>query len=153
MSVLSWGKPKVEFGLLGASDAAPTTFTEITPLVQDSTKLTTTKGTERNAIGEGGELIDTANEKSGYTLELEIFFKKGATKPISDTDGVIDGYYAVRLTPEDNTVEGFIIDKSKASVEETWDAKNGKKLKYTFKGLIPTTGAILKSYTYTAPAG
>lgn len=150
MSVLAWGKPKVEFGLLGASDAAPSTWTEIAPIVQDSSKLTTTKGTKREALGEGGESVDAAYEKSKYAFELEIFFKKGATKPITDADGVVSGYYAVRLAPEDNTVEGFIIDKAIVSVEETWDAKNGKKLKYTFEGLVPATGNTVKPYTYTA---
>lgn len=150
MSVLAWGKPKVEFGLLGASDAAPSTWTELTPIVQDSSKLTTTKGNKREATGEGGEVIDSAYEKNKYSFELEIYFKKGATKPISDTDGVIAGNYAVRLTPEDNTIEGFIMDKTVVSVEETWDAKTGKKLKYTFEGITPASGTVVKSYTYSA---
>lgn len=150
MSVLAWGKPKVEFGLLGASDAAPSTWTEMTPIVQDSSKLTTTKGNKREATGEGGEVVDSAYEKNKYSFELEIFFKKGATKPISDTDGVVAGNYAVRLTPEDNTIEGFIMDKTVVSVEETWDAKTGKKLKYMFEGITPASGTVVKPYTYSA---
>ncbi len=148
MATLSWGKPKVEICAFVAG-VMPTTpvWTSITPIKQDTTKLTTSKGAKQEAKEEGGGLVDVRFDKNGYSLELEIFVKKGATKPISDADGVIAEHYAVRLTPEDVTLEGFILDKTSVQVEETFTSKEGKTLKYTFEGLVPATGDILKEYT------
>lgn len=147
-SKLSWGKPKVEVVLTtdGAVPVAPT-WIEMKELVEKSSKLTTTKGTTLKAPIEGGALLASKAQASGYVFELEIYAQKGATKPIDDVDGVIAGNYVVRLTPEDTTVEGWIMENSSVSVEETWDAEIGKKWKYTFEGLKPKTGAILKPYT------
>ena len=45
MAQLSWGKPKIEFGKLGADGAAPTKWDKLEyDPVENSTKLTTSKG-------------------------------------------------------------------------------------------------------------
>jgi len=63
---------------------------------------------------------------------------------VEDTDGVITGEYAVKLQPEDKTVEGIIIDRSVLSLEDTYDTDNGTKWKYTADVLKPKTGNQVK---------
>ena len=148
MATISWGKPKVEVCafVAGVLPASPV-WTSLANIKQDSTKLTTSKGAKEEAKIEGGELLDIRHAKNSYSLELELYVAKGATKPISDTDGVVDVNYAVRVTPEDVTQAGFIIDKAAVQLEESFSAKDGKTWKYTFEALKPTTGAMLKEYT------
>jgi len=147
MSVLSWGKPKVEFGALTSNGAAPTTWKVMPEIVQGTAKLTTEKGNKTEAVEEGGGIVDIYTGKNKYTFELEVFAKKSDTaKPIDDEDGVIIDNFAIRLTPEDPTNDGFIMDKTNVSFEETWSSADGKRWKYTFTGLKPATGKILKPY-------
>lgn len=148
MSVLSWGKPIVEIGPSTAG-ATPAVFTALPTIVENTALLTTTKGTKVEAKGEGGELIDSRNGKNMYSFSCELFVKKGDSKPIADIDGTIVARYGVRLTPEDDTTEGWLIDNASVSVEETWSSAKGKNWKYTFDGLKPATGNILRPYTKT----
>ena len=153
MAQLSWGKPSIEFGKCGANGAAPTTWTKLAyDPVENSTKLTPTKGEKKEAKVEGGENEAVKYAKNTYVFEFEVRAAKGRSKPIEDADGVVDGEYAVRLTPEDATVEGILIDKATVSVEETFDTAEGKKWKYTFDVLKPATGNQVKPYTASAPA-
>lgn len=146
MAVISWGKPLIEIG--DSVDGAPATvFTALPEIKQDTTKLTTTDGAIKEAKQEGGGVIDQYQEKNKYVLELELFVKKGDTKPIVDVDGVIEGEKTVRLTPEDDTLKGFIIDKSKVHASVSWSSAEGELLKYMFTGLEPATGTIVKDYT------
>lgn len=154
MSVLSWGKPKVEITKsVDGAPAASATWTEMPAIKEDTAKLTTTKGTKKEATEEGGDLIDARYGKNKYLFELEVFVKKGDTRPIEDDDGIITDNHAVRLTPEDEQCEGFIIDNSLVSVEESWSSADGKMLKYSFDAKKPKTGKMLKPYTKTAVAG
>lgn len=146
MAVLSWGKPTVEVGTLGANGTAPETWTALPEIVQGTAQLTTEQGNKTEAIAEGGDIVDVRFDKSKYTFELELFVKKGDEKPIVDEDGIILSNYAVRLTPEDPTTEGFVMDKTNVACTETWTSADGKRWKYTFNGLKPATGKILKPY-------
>ena len=151
MSVLSWGKPKIE--TTPVTDGAPgvsAEWKELPTPKEDSTQLNTTKGTEKTATEEGGELVDVRYGKNSYELVLEIFVKKGEKRPFDDEDGHIAGEHAVRLTPEDEGCEGILIERSNVSVEETYTAADGKLLKYTFKALTPKTGKTLKPYVKTS---
>lgn len=145
---LSWGKPKIEICAYvnDAMPASPVWIVVDTP-VEDSTKLTPTKGAKQEAKQEGGGVIAAKYAKNSYSVEFELYSKKGKAKPIVDNDGVVADHYAFRLTPEDDTLEGFIIDKASVQVEDTFSAKDGKKWKYTFDALEPATGNILKPYT------
>ncbi len=147
MAVLSWGKPKVEIGLVGADGAAPTTWTELPEIVEDSAQLTVEQGEKIDATEEGGGIVDSRRKANAYSLALTLFVKKGDEKPIEDVDGVIAGNYAVRLTPEDPENAGFIMDKTSVSITETWNSAEGKRWAYTFDGLKPKAGKILKPYT------
>mgnify|MGYP006974626905 CR=1 FL=1 len=155
MAVLSWGKPKVEFaktetttGLGPSGDTGWTAFGEIK---EDSASLDVTEGERIEATEEGGGVVDARRKANKYVFVLELFVKKGDTRPIEDVDGVIGDNYAVRLTPEDATCEGFILDKTNVSVTESWTAANGKRVRYTFDGIKPDDKtAICKSYTKKA---
>lgn len=145
MSVLSWGKPKLETALSTAG--TPGAYTELPVPVEGSSKLTTSKGGKLEAKQEGGEIVDSKYKANTYVFEFELFAKKGSTKPIADTNGIIAGKYAIRLTPEDPTTEGWVMENCTVSIEDTWDAENGKKWKYTFEALNPASGSMLKEYT------
>ena len=132
MAQLSWGKPSIEFGKCSADGAAPTTWTKLPyDPVENSTKLTPTKGEKKEAKVEGGENEAVKYTKNTYTFEFEIRAAKGRTKPIEDEDGVVADEYAFRLTPENPECEGFLIERSTVSVEDTFDTAEGKKWKYT----------------------
>ncbi|MDR0385395.1 MAG: hypothetical protein LBH60_04900 [Prevotellaceae bacterium] len=151
MSVLSWGKPKVE--VIPSVNGEPSkggTWTEFPTIKENTAKLTPTKGNKSEAIGEGGELVDARYSKNKYVFECEVFVKKGDTRSIEDDDGLVVEDYAVRLTPEDTETEGFLIESSTVSVEERWSSEEGKMLKYTFDSKKPKTGKMVKPYTVPA---
>ena len=145
MAILSWGKPKIEIAPStgGVAGSVFTTF----PVVKEGTaQLTPTKGNKLEATGEGGEQVDVRYSKNKYAFTCQVFVKKGDSRPISDNDGVILDNYTVRLTPEDDTTEGFIMDSCAVSVDEAWTSAEGKLLTYTFDGLKPASGNIVKPY-------
>lgn len=144
MAMLSWGKPTIKIGKLQANGEAPQSWIDIPTPVEDSTKLTPTKGNKVEAKVEGGENEDVRYGKNTYTFEFEIRAAKGRRKPVEDDDGVIEGEYAVKLQPEDPTVEGIIIDRGTLSMEPTYDPKNGTKWKYTLDALKPKAGNTVK---------
>lgn len=151
MSVLSWGKPTVEvIKLENGVPPASQKWDKMPEIVTDTTKLNTEQGEKKEAIAEGGDVVDVRYSKSKYTLELELFVKKSDTKPIEDEDGVVLDNYAVRLTPEDEACEGFSLDNTSVSCVETWSSADGKRWKYTFSGLKPKAGKTLKPYTKEA---
>lgn len=146
MAVITWGKPEVEIGIT-ADGSTATTFTELPEIKEDTALLTTEKGAKQEAIAEGGELVDVRYKKNKYTFTCDIFLKKGDTKPIVDADGVVSEKYSVRLTPEDDTLQGWVMDNTSVSVEESWSSAEGTLWKYTFEGIKPNTGNMLKPYT------
>lgn len=146
MAVLSWGKPTVEF-TESVSGAPGSSWTEMPEIVEGTAQLETTEGELIEATQEGGAVVDSRRKANKYKFSVELFVKKGDSKPIDDVDGVIAKNYAVRVTPEDEECEGFIFDNSNVSVVETWNAADGKRWKYTFDAIKPKTGALNKPYT------
>lgn len=141
MAVLSWGKPKVEFaktetttGLGPSGDTGWSAFGEI---MEDSASLDVTEGELIEATEEGGGVVDARRKANKYVFVLKLFVKKGDTRPIPDTNGIIADNYAVRLTPEDAECEGFLLDKTNVTVSERWTAAEGKILRYTFDAIKP----------------
>lgn len=141
---LSWGKCKIKIGKLGADGAEPETWTDIPTPVENSTKLTPTKGAKKEAKIEGGENEAVKYAANTYTLEFEIRAGKGRAKPVEDADGIIAGEYAVKVQPENPEVEGIVIDRSVLSMEPTFDTENGTKWKYTADVLKPKIGDQVK---------
>lgn len=144
MAVLNWGMPKLKIGKLGANGEAPSSWIDIPTPVENSTKLTPTKGNKQEAKIEGGENEGVRYGKNTYVMEFEIRAVKGRAKPVEDNDGVIEGEYALKLQPEDPTSEGIIIDRGTLSMEPTYDTENGTKWKYTLDALKPKTGNTVK---------
>lgn len=142
MAQLAWGKPTIKIGKLPASGDYTdiTNWIAIPTPVEGTTQMQTTKGDKTEAKIEGGTNEDVKYKKNTYALEFEIYAKKGRTKPIADVDGIIDGEYALKLQPEDASVAGIIIQKAHVSVEDTWNAEDGGKWKYTFDALEPDSG-------------
>jgi hypothetical protein len=147
MSKLSWGKPLVEFGPTGAADAVPAVFTPMPTIEEDTAQLTTEDGAIIEAFGEGHERVAAKAQRSRYKFTFNIFVESGEDAPLAHSDGVVAAHQCVRLTPEDTTLEGFIMRKCLCQVATEWSSKKGKMLKYTFLSLTPETGDQLEDYT------
>ena len=146
MSILSWGKCSIT--KTTSTNGAPTTnWAAIDTPKEDTTKLTTTAGNETTATEEGGAVVDARFARASYQLEFDLFVKKGGTRPFTDNDGVIEGEWAFRVTPEDNTCEGIQIDRSIVRVEESYSTADGKLLHYVVRCLRPASGNTVKPYT------
>lgn len=145
-SGITWGKPLVEFGLTGEEDAAPSSFKTMPTAEENTVLLTTVKGSANELYGEGHELVARKMQKSYKQLAMSVFIPSGTEEPIPDEDGVVKDEYAVRLTPEDDTLEGFIMRKCSVEVEEEWSSAKGKMLKYIFSSLKPKTGKMIEKY-------
>lgn len=146
MSLLSWGKPTLETSTSTNGKPAEVWKTLPTPKA-DTLKLTPTAGTDTDANEEGGDLVDTRRGKNSYSLEFDLFVKKGEERPWQDNDGKIDGEHAFRITPEDEACEGIQIDRAKLSVEENYTTADGILLHYVARCLKPSEGKIVKPYT------
>ena len=151
MAILSWGKGLLETTpcVDGAPAESPKWAAIDTPK-EGTLKLTPTAGQETTATEEGGDVVDSRTGKTTYQLEFELFVKKGVTRPFVDNDGVITGEHAWRYTPEDETTEGFLIERSSVRVEESFETATGKMLKYIARCLKPKTGKTVKEYTKSA---
>lgn len=145
MAVLSWGKPKVEIAPIAAGVIG--TYVELPAIKEGTAQLSTSEGTETEAKEEGGALIDSRRSASTYSFACDVFKQKGEDAPIAHADGIIVTNYAVRLTPEDATVEGWLMEKTQVSCVDQWSSADGGIWRYTFKGLKPASGNILKEYT------
>lgn len=150
--ILTWGKPTLEICKLvdGEIPSSEPEWTKLDNPVEDSTQLNTEEGDTVEANGEGGELVDAYIKASVYSLVFQLFKKKGEEKPITDTDGVILEEYAIRLTPEDETLEGFMLPRCRVSVVDTYTSADGERWQYTFRALKPKTGTMKQAYTKSA---
>lgn len=153
MSILSWGKCKIETtpSVDGAPGASAQWKAIDTPK-EDTTKITPTAGTEKTATEEGGELVDVRYGKNTYAFEFDLFVKKGMQRPFEDNDGLITGEHAFRIIPEDEECEGAQIDRSAVRCDESYSTADGKMLHYVAKCLKPKTGKTVKPYTKTNEA-
>ena len=150
---ITWGKPTVEFGLTGENDAAASSFKAMPTIEENTCLLSTVKGNAQELYGEGHELVARKMQKSYKQLAMSVFIPSGVEDPIEDEDGVINGHYSVRLTPEDETLDGFIMRKCSVEVEEEWSSAKGKMLKYIFSSLKPSDGGkMLEKYVKTEQA-
>ena len=144
MAELSWGKPTIKIGKIQANGDAPSSWIEIPTPVENSTKLTPTKGSKVEAKLEGGDNEAVRYGKNTFQFEFEIRAAKERKKPVEDNDGVIEGEFSLKLQPENPTVEGVVIDRGTLSMEPTFDTENGTKWKYTLDVLKPKSGNSVK---------
>lgn len=135
MAVLSYGKPKIEIAELDADDNM-SPWVQIDVPKDGTTSMETQEGDNTEYLEEGGGLVDSYRKASKYTLNFELYAKKGFQKPIKDINGVVTKNYAVRLTPEDPETYGFVLWKCSVSCVETHTVADGMMWKYTFNGLV-----------------
>lgn len=148
MSTISWRKPKIEIGKLGANDALPAEWIEVDTPVIDTTKITCVKGDKKEFKEEGGGIVDVFYQGNNYTGEFQLYAKVGKAKPVVDVDGIIEGDYAIRISPENPLIPGKIMDKVRLSCEDNIEtASDGERWKYTYDVLKPATGNKVKPYT------
>lgn len=146
-TVVSWGTPGLDICKL-VDGAIPTEATWIpmqTPIT-DTSKLNAEKGEKQEIILEGGDIFASKFSKNKYSFECQIPIGAGVKLPIEDEDGIIQDEYAIRLTPENELADGWIMERTTVSVIPSWDTKQGETRTYTFDGLKPATGKILKPY-------
>lgn len=164
---LSWGLPRQIIRKKGVTDAP---FIEIYKPVDGSTQLTTTKGEKKEAKIEGGENEAVKYAKNTYAQATAIrqASQDGTVrkKPVSDSDGVVEGEYEYWLCPENPDAPGMHIPRCTISVEDTWTAADGGQWAYTFDavkeeghdqiewGKVVITGEYLKptAVTFTESA-
>lgn len=150
MAILSWGKGLLETCTsTGGAPATTPTWAAIDTPKENTLKITPTAGAETTATEEGGDVVDSRNAKTTYILEFDLFVKKGVDRPWDDEDGLITGEHAFRYTPEDDTTEGFLIDRSTVRCEESYTTADGKLLHYVCRVLKPKIGKSLKKYVKT----
>lgn len=145
MAIISWGKPKIEYAK--SVNGVPTgPWTQIDTPKEDTTQLTTTQGTKKEATEEGGAVVDVRYGESSYQLVFTLFAKKGKVKPLPDSNGVIAGNYAWRITPEDPACEGVLIENSTVSMKIGFTPADGKTWIYTADVIQPASGDMVKPY-------
>lgn len=142
MSVLSWGKPKIKVGKLTSTGDYEdiSSWIEVDTPKEGTTALSTSQGSQTDALEEGGGLVDRKTSKSTYTLDFTLYEKHGKELPIEDADGIIVDNYALKLQPEDPTCKGLIIPKASVSVEHTYSVADGLLAVYHFTALVPDNG-------------
>lgn len=148
MAILSWGKGKLSTTLsIGGEVPLSAPWKLIDTPKEDTLKLSDTQGQVTEATEEGGDVVDSRVGKSKYTLEFDLFVKKGVARPFEDNDGIIAGEHAFRYIPEDESTEGFLIERATVSCSVSYNTKEGKMLHYKVTALKPKVGKIVKEYT------
>lgn len=150
--ILSWGKPTISWKTSTNGQPASGSWTIIDTPKEDTTQLTSSAGDNVEAKEEGGELVDVMFKKNTYTLEFDIFVKKGKALPWTDTDGIVSGEYAIEITPEDQNCVGIQIDRCTLRAETNYTSADGITVHYTATPLKPASGKMVKLLTNgTAP--
>lgn len=138
---LQWGKPKLFIKDLGTSNAK---WKLLPTPIQDSTQLTPTKGDKMEAPIEGGENEAVKYKHNKYELAYGIRKAKGRKPPVPATDGVVKNEYAVLLQPEDETTNGFYIERTAVSYEDPFNANDGGVWNVVHDALAPNSGNTVK---------
>jgi hypothetical protein len=142
---ISWGKCKIEYTV--SSDGAPAQNAEWKKLEtpkENSTQLSTNAGEKKEAKEEGGGVVDRRKAKNTYTLETDLFYKKTTTPPFEHDDGIVSGNFAFRVTPEDETCIGILIENSIVSVEDKYNTEDGILIHVVVDCLKPARGNTVK---------
>lgn len=148
--MLDWGCPSsLEIGKV--SNGNVENWIKVDIPVETTVQLETIEGELKEARGEGGVIVSVKKKKNSYKFHFELFKKKGEQWPVEDIDGKVDGYYAMRLVPEDPTTEGFQFSKSVITVTDTYNVEDGTRKKFTMNVLNETDGSkTIKPYTPSA---
>ena len=138
---LSWGIPTIFVKDLGTIDAK---WKKLFTPVENSTELVPTKGDKQEAKIEGGENEAVKYKKSTYEVNYNIRRAKDRKPPMPSQDGVVLNNYAFLLQPEDPTTDGFYIEKTSVSIDETYTAADGAIWQVVMSALKPDAGNTVK---------
>ena len=138
---LSWGIPTIFVKDLGTIDAK---WKKLFTPVEGSTELVPTKGDKQEAKIEGGENEAVKYKKSTYEVNFNIRRAKDRKPPMPSQDGVVLNNYAFLLQPEDPTTDGFYIEKTSVSIDETYTAADGAIWQVVMSALKPDAGNTVK---------
>ena len=142
MANIAWGKPKLF--VKDIDDTQNGAWYELPTPVEDSTELGSEKGDKLEAKIEGGENEDVKYKRSTYSLAFNIRKAKKRQAPFPSLDGVVNHHYAVLLQPEDPAVEGFYIEKTTVSIDETFTAADGAMWQCQLEALKAASGDTVK---------
>lgn len=161
MAVLNWGEPDI-FHALPKDGTAPKTskdWTELPTPKEDSTNLTSNEGTDKTATEEGGAIVDFLPGKNTYTLEFDLFIKKGETEKTSvqflldAVDGVVPGEHAFRIEGQDKGDDSedkgtwcVLIERAVVKVTDSYTTADGSLMHVKATALKPKTGNTIKYY-------
>lgn len=136
--VLSWGKCLIVLRRLGETFAS--VFIQLPTPVNESTKLTPTQGTKKEAKIEGGSNEAVRYEKNTNQLALSIRGAKGRRRPLKDIDGIVEGEYEVFVQPENKTGTGVYLPKVNINAQGSFDTADGLMWPYTMDTVEPDDG-------------
>lgn len=142
MANIAWGKPRIF--VKDVDDTTNGAWYELPTPAEDTTELSSEKGDKLEAKIEGGENEDVKYKRSTYALALNIRKAKKRQAPFPSLDGVVNHHYAVLLQPEDPAVEGFYIEKTTVSIDETFTAADGAMWQCQLEALKALSGDTVK---------
>ena len=141
MAKIPWGKPRL---FTKNVDVSNSKAYELATPVEDSTQLTPTKGDKLEAKIEGGENEDVKFKRSTYALTYNIRKARGRKAPFPAVDGVVNAHFGIMLQPEDDDTEGFYIESSTVSVDDTFTAAEGAIWAIQHDAVKAATGDTVK---------
>lgn len=136
---ISWGKPKIEIKKIGTAK-----WLEFPTPVENSTQITATRGDKLEAKIEGGANEAVKYKANTYALVFLVRQAPDRTDPIQDVDGIVQGEFEVRITPENPLALGATIDRAACNVQTNYTANEGMVKTYTFDVLKPASGNQVK---------
>lgn len=135
---INLGKPKISFAESNGAGANGN-WTVIDTPRENTTTLDTTDGDVVEATEEGGEVVEHIEGADKYTLNFEVFVKKGTPLPFNDIDGVIQGEYAFKVeAARDSSAPSFQIDRATVNASLQYAPNDSLRVKYAVTALKPT---------------
>ncbi len=140
MKTLAWGKPKITFAKLNATEEVEGEWLSLPAPKEGTTKLT--PSVVQEAKEEGGGTVAILRK---YDLEFTLFLTKEDNIPLeADANDNVDGLFAVKI---ESYTEGAIkaqIDKVSFSIEKSYSPADGWVATYKGNCMPPKSGAIVK---------
>lgn len=148
---LAWGEQK--HWLIPLVDGEPSSDKEkiitLYPIVDGTMQLNPTKGDKKEAIVEGGdvEAVRYSKNKNQVQFEMRKGLDNGENRKelLEHNDGIVPGEYQYLCQPENPKVEGLKIDRCIVSIEDTYNAADGARWRFTLDALKPKFGNQVKS--------
>ena len=138
---VSAGKNKIEVLKLQPNGdmPSPAVWTELPTPKEGTTELTMVEGEKVEFKVEGGAAEDVIYKQGSASMPFVIRELKDRPIPaiVDDTNGRIDGEFALRVWPEDPTAKGIRMDRVRLTKLSSYNTTDG--IDHTFKAdaLVP----------------